>query len=417
MRFLPIISLVLAALTVPAAAQQTGAPVLPELQVRIEPQAALETNGYVQGQIVVQVQLISRYPFEALDLTLPQIPDADVVELLRPRTRKVTSYAGQGYVFEKSIAIVPRSSGVLTLPPVTAVGYVEPETDNELHFDLASDPVTIKVAGVARAFEHRWWLVSDRVEIEEEWSIPPEEIRVGETVTRTVHLRVWGVAAERLPELEHKKARGIRVSLSGSKLKTEKTPDGLIADATYTWDLIAEPQQVVFLKPVALDYWNPLEHRLSRAVLPALRLEPLPEDSEKIAAALMSEAVENRQWSMTFAAILVGVLSLPILIALGAFFATRIPTSADRRLRTAVSGGGAEKMYRALDNWFVESGWKPEHFEEASTCRSALSDQLFARGHPAGSAPFAVVSEAFRFSRQRRARQLVDWVYSFWYKR
>ena len=409
-----LLGILLALLASTVAAEPTQAPETPELVVQIGPEAALETNGYVQGQIVVQIQLISRYPFDALDLALPQIPDAEIIELMRPRTRKLTGYTGQGYVFEKAFALTPQRSGVLTVPSIAAVGYVTTEDDVEVHFDLASDPVPIKISGIAREFQDRWWLVSDRVEIDEEWSTPPEEIRVGEPVQRKVHLRVWGVAAEQLPELEHGLARGIRVSLADTRIKTEKSAEGQIADATYTWDLVADPQQVAFVKPIALDYWDPVQHRLRRAVLPALRLEPLPEDSEKIADLLMQEAISDRKWTKTLAIILAGVLAVPLLLVLAAFVITRIPTAADRRLRAEASDGSPEDTYRALTRWLARSGLKSDQFDEASTGRMALSNRLFARGHPALSQPGAIVSEALRFSRRDRARRLIDGLRSLW---
>ena len=93
---------------VPAAAQQTEAPLVPELKVTIGPEAALSTNAYVDGQSVLAVQLLSRHPFESLSLKLPSVSNAKVIELLRPRTRKITSYAGEGYAFETSVAMLGR---------------------------------------------------------------------------------------------------------------------------------------------------------------------------------------------------------------------------------------------------------------------------------------------------------------------
>ena len=103
------------------------------------------------------------------------------------------------------------------------------------------------------------------------------------------------MTAEQLPVIEHSRARGVKTSLAHSELKTERSPDGLIAHATYTWDLIAEPQQVAFVAPLGLDYWDPLEHRPKKAGLPGLRLEPVPADSEAIATALMQEAQDRRR--------------------------------------------------------------------------------------------------------------------------
>jgi hypothetical protein len=363
----------------------------------------------------MKVHLLSRHPFEALDLTMPQIPTAEVIELQRPRTRKVTSYAGPGHVFETSIAIMPQSSGVLIIPSVTAVGHVEPIKDQELHFDLASPPAEMKIAGISRHFEHPWWLVSDRVEIEQTWSSPPEEIRVGDVIQRTINVRVWGVTAEQLPVLEHSRTRGVKTSLAHSELRTKRSADGLIASASYTWDLVAEPQQVAFVAPFGLDYWDPLEHRPKKAGLPGLRLEPLPADSEEIALALMQEAAETRSQSNLIALILTGIISLPFLALVGAWGLTRLPTRADRSLRATLSGMPDTQRYTAIEQWLGASGFSRESFDRESPSRITLSDQLFGPGQAGGSASESLLSDALAFSRRSREKRLIDRLRNLWY--
>lgn len=394
-----------------AHAQPTEPPRVPRLVVEVGPKSAFATNGYVGGQIVLKAGLISRHPFEALELKLPRLPDTEVIELQRPLTRKVTGYGGRGYVFETAIAIFPRTPGVLRIPSVTAVGFVEPEADNELAFDLASDPVEINISGVSRHFENPWWLVSDRVETEDAWSVPPADIRVGEVVQRTVYFRVWGVAAEHLPAVEHGRARGMKVSLAGRQLRTEKSPDGLIAHATYTWDLEAEPQQVAFITPIGLDYWDPVEHRARKAAVPALRLEPLAADSEKIAAGLMREAADQRNQTSVYGLLLIGSLGLPAIFLLGAYLTTWLPTPADRRLKASVAvDPSASNVYRAFDAWLTRSGHSKSRFDRHHTSRRDLSDQLFSGEQPERSARNNLISDAFRFSRRSRAKHLSNWL-------
>ncbi|MEM7059211.1 MAG: hypothetical protein AAF557_16625 [Pseudomonadota bacterium] len=398
-----------------AISQSIEAPEKPELTVTITPNTARQSNGYVQGQIVLNVQLLSRHPFETLNLTMPQFSTAHIVELQRPRTRKVTSYAGQGHVFETALAIFPQTSGVLVIPPVTVVGHVEPVRDQELNFDLSSDPVEIKIAGISPHFDNPWWLVSGRVEIDESWSSPPEEIRVGEVIQRTVNLRAWGLAAEQLPEIKHSRTRGVKTSLAQSELKTERGPDGLIAHATYTWDLIAEPQQVAFIAPLSLDYWDPQEHRQKKAGLPGLRLEPLSEDSEKIAMALMQEAEGRRSQSNVIGLILIAILCLPIVLFAGAWIKTQVPTREDRRLRAALYGTPPEQRFTAMDRWLVDSGWTKDMFDRENTSRLALSNQLFGQEESPGPGPDALLSDALGFSRRLRSKRLFDRLFSFWY--
>ena len=415
MRLLVLFHVVLMMFLQTANAQNTQAPVVPELTVTIGPDAVFRTNGYVDGQIVVQVQLLSRHPFEALDFAMPQISGAEIIELQRPRTRKVTGYAGQGYVFETAIAVIPRTSGVLTIPPVTAVGHVEPVTDKELHFDLSSDAAEIKIAGISRHFESPWWLVSDRVEIDEIWSSPPEAIRIGEVIQRTVNLRVWGTTAERLPVIEHSRTRGVKVSLASSDLTTERSADGLIAHATYVWDLVAEPQQVAFIAPMGLDYWNPLEHLAKKAGLPGVRLEPLPANGEDVAAALVEEAEQRQKHSSLMVFFLVGIISLPVAGLAIAWVMTGLPTRADRRLRAGLVGAAPSRCYRLMDRWLTEAGWSKASFDHQFESRIALSDHLFGTVRLAETGTGPLLSDALEFSRRQRRQRLLDGLCSLWY--
>ena len=389
-------------------AQETEAPVVPRLTVEIGPPFALATNGYIGGQIVIKARLLSRHPFEALQLKLPRLSGAEIIEVQRPRTRKVNGYGGRGHVFETAVAIIPQTAGTLKIPPVTAVGMVEPEPGRELDFDLASDPVDIKIAGVSPRFDNPWWLVSERVEMEETWSTPPQDIRVGDVVQRTVHIHVWGVPAEHLPTIEHGRTRDMKVSLAGHTSKTEKSPDGLIGHATYTWDLEAEPRQVAFIAPIGLDYWHPGEHRARRLAVPGLRLEPLPADSAEIAALLMREAAGRRNQVKIYAAAALGVLGLPVAILFGAFLVTRLPTRADRRLKTRTAiDPDPSNLYREFDTWLSVSGWLAGQFDSRHASRRGLSDQLFG---PSASVVVRnqLISDAFRFSRWIRTRKLLD---------
>ena len=399
--------LLAASLASPAYAQQTEAPLVPELRVTVTPEAAQTTNGYVQGQIVLSVQLLSRHPFESLSLDVPQIQSAEVIELMRPRTRKITSYAGEGYAFETSVAIIPRTSGVLTIPPVTAVGHVEPAKNDERPFDLASDSYDIKIAGISKYYRDPWWLVSDRVEIEESWSTPPEDIRVGEIVQRRVSVRVWGVPGERLPTLEHGRTTGMRVSLASAETKTEKGQGGLIGSAEYIWDLQAEPQQVTFIAPLGISFWDPVEHRARRAGVKGLRLEPLPVDRERAAAELMQEA-ENRRDTTTYLILTVaGLLVLPVLVFLASLLWANLPTRSDHRLRTALKGGDPRGHYTALQSWLVEHDWSTESFDRFSAVRRHLSDHLFGSRMSAAPGSQTVVADAMRFARRNRIRNLL----------
>lgn len=413
MRWLLIIATYFAVMPVWAYEQTVDAPESPQLRVVVGPEAALTTNGYVDGQLVLRVQLVSRYPFEALDFDLPAIANAEIIELLRPRTRKVSTYAGEGYIFETAIAIIPRESGTLTIPAIHASGIIEPRKDEALSFDTATDPTHIEIAGIAETYDahgdNPWWLVSHRVEIDEEWSTPIEQIRAGEIIQRTVSVRVWGTTAERLPEIEHPRTRGVRVTLASSNVRTERSSDGLIAMARYVWNLAAEPQDVAFIAPVGVTFWHPLEHEQQKAGVPGHRLEPLPADSGAIAERLMQDALSRRRDDRMAAYALAAVFVLPLALLAGAFLRAWLPSRADLRLRRACHQGMSQQaLYSATERWLQETGQTKESLDAAGDAFRRLRSHLFAPDRAETPNPAGLVREAMLASRKPRVARFLD---------
>lgn len=390
-----------------ASAQLAEAPRIPKLLVTATPTTAFTTNGYVQGQLVLRVQLLSRYPFEELAFTPPKFETADVVQLLRPRTRKISGYAGEGYAYETAIAVVPRQAGMFRIPAFTAVGAVSPAKDQELRFDLASTPIEIEVADAPATYDDDWWLAATRAEVDEAWSLPVENIRVGEVVQRKVSLRVWGVSAERLPVLTHPPAQGVAISLRSADTRTEISPEGLIAHADYVWDLEIDSQRIVFLKPIGLNYWNVIDHVQQSVTAPAHRLEPLPADSEASAAALMKEAADARDEVGMVALATAAGLAAPVLAFLAMVLFACIPTRADMLLRrTCKSTSNSEALYNAINHWLTASGLNRADMGQQMPARQGLSDHLFSRAHPAANVRSQLARQALAWSRRGRLSAL-----------
>ena len=385
------------------AAQLTEAPIVPQLRVTVTPATALESQGYVHGQLILRIQLISRHPFEALTVTPPQIEAAEVVQLARPRTREISGYAGEGYVHERLLAVFPKQAGLLHIPSATAIGVVEPVKDEELAFDVATRPFDITVAGPPAAYEADWWLAASRVEIDESWSRPVEELRVAEPAQRKVSLRVWGVADERLPQLVHPPAQGVNISLQSVDVRTETSSEGLIAFADYVWDIEIDRQQVVFLKPIGVTFWNTVSHQQQSLAAPAHRIEALPADAAGLADRLMSEAVAARDRSTTWAIAAALALLTPFLIWLTAFLFVLIPTRADIRLwRDCTATSSAERLYNAIEIWRIESGLNANDMTVRLAARQSLSDRLFSRAHPEASVSRKLRRQAMAWSRSFR---------------
>lgn len=331
-------------------------PEIPKLTVTLDPDDAVEAGGHVQGQLVLKVQIASRFAFEELDVRLPEIADAEVLRLQRPRTRQVRSYGGEGHVFETALAIFPTRRGPLEIPGVEVRGVVEPKPGRELSFDDRSRDLRIEVAGIAPRYGDPWWLVSDRVEMTETWSKPIEDLRFGDIVRREVTVVASGATAAHMPVLASARTRGITTAEAGRTARTERRADGVTAIVTQAWDLKVETDNVAYISPMRIAYWHPGERKEMRASLPGMRIEPLPADRQALAASLLREAQEahRRNWALAITLPLV-LLSPLAILGLGALWLAR-PTRADRALAKACIDAATPKdLYRAVSVWAVAS--------------------------------------------------------------
>ena len=397
-------------------------PEIPKLTVTLQPDDAIEAGGNLQGQLVLKVQIASRFPFEELDVRLPDIANAEILRLQRPRTRQVRSYGGEGYVFEAALAIFPTQRGMLDIPGVVASGIVEPEPGREQSFSDRSRDLQIEIAGIDPRYDDPWWLVSNRVEMTETWSKPIEELRFGDIVRREIEVVALGATAAHMPVLPPARTQGITTAEAGRTVRTEKRPDGVTAIVTQAWDLKIETDDVAYVSPIRIAYWHPVERAEKRASLPGMRIEPLPADRRALAASLLREAREShgRDWVLAVTLVLILVSPLAFLGVAALWLAW--PTRADRTLAKACSGAARPKdLYRAVTVWAAASGVDfraPESAigQEAAAIPDAVARGAFTaygrveRSVFSAASPridgVALAKELTRFSRRLRVRKL-----------
>ncbi len=329
-------------------------PERPELFVSFEPSSG---RVRVQQQVVMRIRLVSARPFEALSITRPEGDGrAEILELSAPRTREVRSYAANGFVHEASYAIFPLRSGPLPAPSIRAVGRVS-GPGGGAPFDLSAPGPTLDILPAPEGWTEPWWMIADAVEIDESWSIPPERLRKGDVVRRTVTLSARGAPAERMAPPVHGAARGVDIHEAGSSSRTLRSADGFTGVIEKSWDIVIGDATVVNIPPVRVVYWDTTTDARSLRAARALRIEPAEPDREARAAALMSIAKEERQGAARATALLALLVAVPALALIATFALAALPSGADLRLRSACRRTAEpEAALRAVETWRRETG-------------------------------------------------------------
>lgn len=332
-----ILTLVFGFVPVAASAQTEFLPEQPVLVVELAPEEAHTTKGtYVQAQLRMSLRLRGRYAYEALAVTLPEIPDAEIITLQRPRTRYLVSYAGAGHVYEASYAIIPQRSGLLSIPPIRIAGRVRTDAGEDLNFDLTSEGFEVQVDPAVEGFAGGKWFVADLVEISDEWSHDPEDVRVGDVFRREIHIKARGTTGDRMPYLEMPRAAGATLVDAGRTTETEITGSDTIGHLWQSWDIRIDRDTFAEISPVRMFYWNTSTHAEDVVWLPVSRIEPLPADRAAIADEIMTEVRAEYEMQQIYWVELLMILAAPFVLLFGAWIFALVPSRADLRLRRAL---------------------------------------------------------------------------------
>ncbi len=374
-------------------------PERPELFVSFEPSSG---PVRVQRQVVMRIRLVSARPFEALSITKPEGDGrAEIFELSAPRTREVRSYAANGFVHEASYAIFPLRSGPLPAPSVRAVGRIS-GPGGGAPFDLSAPGPTLEILPTPEGWTEPWWMIADGVEIDESWSIPPERLRKGDVVRRTVTLSARGAPAERMAPPVHGAARGVEIHEAGSSSRTLRSADGFTGVIEKSWDIVIGDATVVNIPPVRVVYWDAAADSRSLRAARALRIEPAEPDREARARALMAKAEQEHRGAGRAAVFLAVAAAMPALALLAAFLHASLPSRADLRLRAACSRAGESKdALRAIEAWRRETGLPANGCEPVRRLEAALF------GGAGESDPRAAAASLLSVARRARRAALI----------
>ena len=354
--WLCLVSLSLCSLRDPASAQEDSVPEEPTLTVRITP-----PRPYLQEEIVQVIRLIAADPFEELVLDLPPVEGAEMITLQQPKNRKFETYGGEGYIYETRRSIFPKQSGELRIPPVRISGSVGISRDEKKPFAVRGDAKILDVRPPPESFSEDWWLVARDVEIDEGWSVPLDQLRVGDRVTRSITVTVAGATGAHLPELEQGRSTGLTVLPGRTERSTEITAGGVIGTISRSFDIRVDVDQPINISPVRLVWWNTNTEIERRSAAPSVRIEPLPRNVEGLVSELMADAAaahDRSRRGIIVVAISGGVLAIGLTLWLLRAKLSIRPE--DRRLRRAIAGDDSPiNTVRALTDW-AETGFSDE---------------------------------------------------------
>jgi hypothetical protein len=230
-------------------------------------------SPYVQQQIRLTVKLHFSVDLSEGALDEPAIDSAHVQKLGRDK-QYATNLNGRRYqVLERNYAITPEHSGALEIPGLNFRGSALDNTDPGSFFrrgravSARSEALAIEVRGRPASWGNAPWLPAQALSITDETTLP-DEVALGEPLTRTVKLRAQGLGFEQLPELEMPALAGADVYADKSETRTRDDGTWLYGERTRKFAVVASRLGTLVLPEMRVQWWDTTNDRMETAVLP-----------------------------------------------------------------------------------------------------------------------------------------------------
>ncbi len=231
-------------------------------------------SPYVQQQVRYTVKLYFAVNLSDGSLDEPAADKAVVQKLGRDKQYTATINGQTYHVLERNYALIPEQSGTLTMPPLDFRGSAVDNSDPTGFFrrgrsvGARSDSLQLDVRAKPANWGAAPWLPAASMTLRDESELP-NEIKVGEPLTRTLKLRAQGLGFEQLPELELSAPPGAEVYPDKPDTRTRDDGTWLYGERTRKFAIVPTRPGMLSLPAVEVQWWNTTTGRIETASLPA----------------------------------------------------------------------------------------------------------------------------------------------------
>lgn len=358
-----------------------------------------QSSVYVQAQAILTLRIyhsVSLYDDSSLNPL--QIADARVEQLGDTRTYEKDINGVRHGVIEMRYAIYPQHSGLLTIAPQTfSATLVEtqpaqdstaqgPKPGKLMRVSSAQIPLTVKPKPLTYPIDAPW-LPARSLSLSESWNPEPEHTQVGDSLTRSLTLKVEGLASSQLPAMPATEVNGLRRYPDQPVLSNQSSDRGLIGSREEREALVPSRSGLIDLPTVDVVWWNTFEDHLEHTSLPARTLQVANNPSLQVdtpTGGLQPSAVDNDVlWWWKLSTL---ILACTTLLGFGLWWRARWQPAVHRAAQTGPSprtlmddikrasqANDPHATRQALDAWARQ---QPETLADMAARFVPLSDAL-----------------------------------------
>lgn len=253
------------------AASAAGQPVYTETLVD-------KSEVYVQEQLLLTHRLYTSVRLS--DLGLDPLKADDTLMQKVSETQFQKNVAGKNYqVVEIVYALFPQASGKLQIPALRFSAY---EASNNRYGGFSSrgnrivrstDAKTIDVMARPGQIDIDNWMPASSVRLDQQWSSPLDQLKVGEPITRTINITAKGLTGAQIMPLSLIESNDYKVYPDQPQLDDSAAASGVTGTRRESFALVPNRPGEITLPAVSVRWWNSRKQRMQTATLDAITLQ------------------------------------------------------------------------------------------------------------------------------------------------
>lgn len=237
---------------------------------------------YVQEQLLFTIRLY--YTINGIrnpQFTELEMPDT-VIQLIGSPNQYERLMEGARYgVYEKRYVIFPQSSGPLEIPDILFRGEVTDGSSNFVFRNLNTRRVTAFIDGITinvdprpeSAQELDFWLPVANLTVEEEYSTDITNLRIGDSVIRTITMVADGLDGAVLPPFSPEEIEGLNNYPDPPDIQRTFVDGSIVGTRIETSTLVPTTAGEITIPEVMIPWWNTDTSQLESTVIPATLIE------------------------------------------------------------------------------------------------------------------------------------------------
>ena len=229
---------------------------------------------YVQGQVILTLRIQQSINLDGGNISELKLDNAFVKPLEQHSFQR--NIDGRPWrVNEVRYAIFPEKSGTLEIPAQVFSGRAS--RGRQSVFDLGgggqllrrnSKPISINVLPKPSSFTADTWLPTQSLTLQETWSSEPNELRVGESATRTITIVGEGLQGAQLPPILFTPIDGVKYYPDQPTIEDQELTDGLVGIRQDSAAVVPVRSGTYQIPEIRIPWWNTQTEQLEYAVLP-----------------------------------------------------------------------------------------------------------------------------------------------------